>query len=149
RARSLFSRDDAVDPPTTPWGPVWCPEADRRLMDGLGRCRLQSAATWRARAAPRLCAASGGRSDAPEISGGRSRHFSMRLPCRGDIVRPVMEQRPLGKSGLKVSQMGLGCMGMSEFYGPADEAESRATLEMAIDRGVTLLDTADFYGAGK
>ena len=45
--------------------------------------------------------------------------------------------------------MGLGCMGMSEFYGPADEAESRATLEMAVDRGVTLLDTADFYGAGK
>jgi aryl-alcohol dehydrogenase-like predicted oxidoreductase len=60
-----------------------------------------------------------------------------------------MEQRPLGKSGLHVSRMGLGCMGMSEFYGPADEAESRATLEMAVDRGVSLLDTADFYGAGK
>ena len=45
--------------------------------------------------------------------------------------------------------MGLGCMGMSEFYGPADEAESRATLEMAVDRGITLLDTADMYGAGK
>ena len=60
-----------------------------------------------------------------------------------------MEQRPLGKSGLNVSHMGLGCMGMSEFYGPADEAESRATLELAVDRGVTLLDTADFYGAGK
>ncbi len=60
-----------------------------------------------------------------------------------------MEQRPLGKSDLRVSRMGLGCMGMSEFYGPADEAESRATLEMAVDRGVTFLDTADFYGAGK
>ncbi|MGZ3444817.1 MAG: aldo/keto reductase [Myxococcaceae bacterium] len=60
-----------------------------------------------------------------------------------------MEQRALGKSGLKVSRMGLGCMGMSEFYGPADEAESRATLEMAVDRGVTFLDTADMYGAGK
>jgi aryl-alcohol dehydrogenase-like predicted oxidoreductase len=60
-----------------------------------------------------------------------------------------MEQRPLGKSGLEVSRMGLGCMGMSEFYGPADEAESRATLEMAVDRGITFLDTADFYGAGK
>jgi len=60
-----------------------------------------------------------------------------------------MEQRPLGKSEVKVSRMGLGCMGMSEFYGPADEAESRATLEMAVDRGVSLLDTADFYGAGK
>jgi len=45
--------------------------------------------------------------------------------------------------------MGLGCMGMSEFYGPADEAESRATLEMAVDRGVSFLDTADFYGEGK
>ncbi len=45
--------------------------------------------------------------------------------------------------------MGLGCMGMSEFYGPADEAESRATLELAVDRGVTFLDTADMYGAGK
>ena len=60
-----------------------------------------------------------------------------------------MEQRPLGKSGLKVSRMGLGCMGMSEFYGPADEAESRATLEMAVDRGISFLDTADMYGAGK
>jgi len=60
-----------------------------------------------------------------------------------------MEQRPLGKSGLNVSRMGLGCMGMSEFYGPADEAESRATLEMAVDRGISFLDTADFYGAGK
>jgi aryl-alcohol dehydrogenase-like predicted oxidoreductase len=45
--------------------------------------------------------------------------------------------------------MGLGCMGMSEFYGPADEAESHATLELAVDRGVSFLDTADFYGAGK
>jgi len=45
--------------------------------------------------------------------------------------------------------MGLGCMGMSEFYGPADEAESRATLEMAVDRGICFLDTADMYGAGK
>jgi aryl-alcohol dehydrogenase-like predicted oxidoreductase len=59
-----------------------------------------------------------------------------------------MEQRPLGKSGLKLSRMGLGCMGMSEFYGPADEAESRATLELAVDRGVSFLDTADMYGAG-
>ena len=60
-----------------------------------------------------------------------------------------MEQRPLGKSGLKVSRIGLGCMGMSEFYGPADEAESRATLEMAVDRGISFLDTADLYGTGK
>ena len=60
-----------------------------------------------------------------------------------------MEQRPLGKSGLQVSRIGLGCMGMTEFYGTADEDESSATLEMAVDRGVTFLDTADMYGAGK
>ncbi|HEY1909038.1 MAG TPA: aldo/keto reductase [Myxococcaceae bacterium] len=60
-----------------------------------------------------------------------------------------MERRPLGKSGLNVSRMGLGCMGMSEFYGPADEAESRGTLELAVDRGLSFLDTADFYGDGK
>jgi aryl-alcohol dehydrogenase-like predicted oxidoreductase len=45
--------------------------------------------------------------------------------------------------------MGLGCMGMSEFYGSADEAESRATLELAVDRGINFLDTSDLYGAGK
>jgi aryl-alcohol dehydrogenase-like predicted oxidoreductase len=71
------------------------------------------------------------------------------MPEPSTTLWPVMEQRPLGKSGLKVSRMGLGCMGMSEFYGPADEAESRATLEMAVDRGVSFLDTADMYGGGK
>jgi len=60
-----------------------------------------------------------------------------------------MKRRRLGNQGLEVSTLGLGCMGMSEFYGPADEAESRATLEMAVDRGITFLDTADMYGAGK
>jgi aryl-alcohol dehydrogenase-like predicted oxidoreductase len=45
--------------------------------------------------------------------------------------------------------MGLGCMGMSEFYGPADESDSRATLELAVDRGINFLDTSDLYGAGK
>ena len=60
-----------------------------------------------------------------------------------------MDHRPLGKTASGVSRMGLGCMGMSEFYGPADEAESRATLELAVDRGINFLDTADMYGAGK
>jgi len=57
-----------------------------------------------------------------------------------------MQYRKLGS--LKVSALGLGCMGMSEFYGPADEHESIATIRRALDRGVNLLDTADMYGRG-
>src|SRR3954454_12164699 len=60
----------------------------------------------------------------------------------------MMEQRSLGKSGLDVSALGLGCMGMSEFYGPTDDAESIKTIHRAIDLGVTFLDTADMYGSG-
>jgi aryl-alcohol dehydrogenase-like predicted oxidoreductase len=60
-----------------------------------------------------------------------------------------MEQRKLGKQGLAVSAMGLGCMGMSDFYGPRDEAESVATLHRALEIGVTFLDTADMYGPFK
>jgi aryl-alcohol dehydrogenase-like predicted oxidoreductase len=57
-----------------------------------------------------------------------------------------MDQRTLGSQGLTVSAQGLGCMGMSEFYGTADEAEAVATIHRALDLGVTLLDTADMYG---
>ncbi|MEO7157762.1 MAG: aldo/keto reductase [Vicinamibacterales bacterium] len=57
-----------------------------------------------------------------------------------------MEQRALGPTGLTVSAEGLGCMGMSEFYGSGDEAASIATIRRAIDLGVTFLDTADMYG---
>jgi aryl-alcohol dehydrogenase-like predicted oxidoreductase len=57
-----------------------------------------------------------------------------------------MEQRTLGKQGLKVSALGLGCMGMSEFYGGTDEKEAVATLGRALDLGITFLDTADMYG---
>ena len=57
-----------------------------------------------------------------------------------------MKTRQLGRSGLEVSAMGLGCMGMSDFYGHRDDAESIATIHRALDRGVTLLDTADMYG---
>lgn len=57
-----------------------------------------------------------------------------------------MEQRRLGKQGLAVSALGLGCMGMSEFYGTRDDAGSIATIHRALDLGVTFLDTADIYG---
>jgi aryl-alcohol dehydrogenase-like predicted oxidoreductase len=59
-----------------------------------------------------------------------------------------MDSRPLGRSGPSVSAIGLGCMGMSGMYGPADRAESIATIHAALDAGVTLLDTGDFYGMG-
>ncbi len=57
-----------------------------------------------------------------------------------------MDQRNLGKEGLVVSELGLGCMGMSEFYGTTDEIESIATIHRAIELGITFLDTADMYG---
>jgi aryl-alcohol dehydrogenase-like predicted oxidoreductase len=57
-----------------------------------------------------------------------------------------MEERALGGGGLKVSALGLGCMGMSEFYGEGDETESLATIDRAVELGVTLLDSADIYG---
>ena len=60
-----------------------------------------------------------------------------------------MEQRKLGTQGLMVSAQGLGCMGMSEFYGKGDDAESVATIHRALELGVTLLDTADIYGPFK
>jgi aryl-alcohol dehydrogenase-like predicted oxidoreductase len=59
-----------------------------------------------------------------------------------------MDTRQLGKTGPQVSALGLGCMGMSGMYGPADDDESVATIHAAIDAGVTLLDTGDFYGSG-
>jgi len=61
----------------------------------------------------------------------------------------AMARRRLGTDGPEVSAIGLGCMGMSEFYGETDEAESVATIQAAIERGVDFLDTADMYGVGR
>ncbi len=60
-----------------------------------------------------------------------------------------MDTRELGRSGLKVSALGLGCMGMSEFYSGRDDDEAIATIHRAIERGVTLIDTADMYAVGR
>lgn len=59
-----------------------------------------------------------------------------------------MTTRSLGRAGPRVSALGLGCMGMSDFYGPADDQESIATIRAALDAEVTLLDTGDYYGMG-
>jgi aryl-alcohol dehydrogenase-like predicted oxidoreductase len=59
-----------------------------------------------------------------------------------------MRYRNLGDNGPTVSALGLGCMGMSEFYGPVDEAGSIEAIHRALDLGVTFLDTADMYGRG-
>jgi len=60
-----------------------------------------------------------------------------------------MEKRILGKDGLEVSALGLGCMGMSEFYGTGDEKDSIATIHRALELGINFLDTADMYGRGQ
>ena len=59
-----------------------------------------------------------------------------------------MLRRPLGKTGTTVSAIGLGCMGMSEFYGPGDDQRSLETLATALEQGIDFLDTADMYGLG-
>ena len=61
----------------------------------------------------------------------------------------MIKKRQLGKSGLEVPALGLGCMGMSEFYGATDEKQSTATIERALSLGVNFLDSADMYGVGK
>ncbi|MEQ8174513.1 MAG: aldo/keto reductase [Syntrophomonadaceae bacterium] len=59
-----------------------------------------------------------------------------------------MQMRKLGNNGPQVSAIGLGCMGMSEFYGPANDAESKKTILTALENGITMLDTSDMYGHG-
>lgn len=64
------------------------------------------------------------------------------------VFSDIMKNHPLGQHGPSVSAIGLGCMGMSDMYGPADRAESLATIHAALDAGINLLDTGDFYGMG-
>ncbi len=63
-------------------------------------------------------------------------------------MNPSYPRRTLGNTGPQVSALGLGCMGMSDFYGPADDAQSLAVLNHALDIGINFLDTADMYGVG-
>lgn len=63
-------------------------------------------------------------------------------------TRQLGQTRQLGKTGPVVSAFGLGCMGMSDMYGPSDRAESLATFDAAVEAGITLIDTGDFYGMG-
>jgi aryl-alcohol dehydrogenase-like predicted oxidoreductase len=70
------------------------------------------------------------------------------MPSIEDHKEQTMMTRTLGRGGPRVSALGLGAMGMSDLYGPNDEGESIATIQAALDAGVTLIDTGDFYGMG-
>src|SRR5512134_827229 len=59
-----------------------------------------------------------------------------------------MQTRQLGTNGPRVSALALGCMGMSDLYGPSDDVQSVRTIHAALDAGITMLDTGDYYGAG-
>jgi aryl-alcohol dehydrogenase-like predicted oxidoreductase len=75
-------------------------------------------------------------------------NFTFVIPKEIQVTESI-RQRKLGTQGLTVSAIGLGCMGMSEFYGPADRSTNQAVLHHALDRGVNFLDSADMYGVGQ
>jgi hypothetical protein len=81
-------------------------------------------------------------------AGGRINHRPYNNMVAGPDGGAVVEKVRLGSQGAVVSRMGLGCMGMSEFYGQTDDAESAATILRSLDLGMTVLDTADMYGSG-
>src|SRR5689334_22958322 len=76
------------------------------------------------------------------------------MPASGRLIgvthmtQPQHPSRQLGSIGPRVFPLGLGCMGMSDMYGPADETESIATIHAALDAGITLIDTGDYYAHG-
>jgi aryl-alcohol dehydrogenase-like predicted oxidoreductase len=80
---------------------------------------------------------------APNAADKRPRKIRELTLCERRIV---MERRKLGRDGPEVSALGLGCMGMSEFYGPHDDKESVRTIHRALDLGINFIDTADMYG---
>jgi aryl-alcohol dehydrogenase-like predicted oxidoreductase len=86
--------------------------------------------------------------DAP-ISGGTAGARAAGRGRRWTLKADRVSLRSLGATGPEVSALGLGCMGMSTLYGPAEEAESIATIHAALDAGITLLDTGDYYAAGQ
>src|SRR5215207_6643517 len=83
------------------------------------------------------------------VESGDANPETSRFPESLTMTQHQLPHRTLGAAGLSVSALGLGCMGMSDFYAGRDDAESVATIHRALDLGVTFLDTADIYGVGQ